>query len=225
MLKKRVYMFLVVFLFSLVHIPVYAELVSEWRFDGNAKDSKGNNHGRLKGNPTWTSDRYGNPGKALNLDGIDDYVNCGNDESLNLTSAITLEAWVKTTSSAWQGIAVKWPGGKSYALSTDYIANGQVMFLLSYNGTDYYVITGTTDLANTGWHHIAGTYDGAWMRLYVDGMEESSREESFTIHAGTGELTIGSWSPSVHPFNGTIDEVKIYNRALSAEEIKNNCKK
>ena len=77
-----------------------AELVSEWRFDGNARDSKGNNHGTLHGSPEWVADRHGKPGMALRLDGKDDWVDCGSDASLSFTDGNTdrpfsISVWVR----------------------------------------------------------------------------------------------------------------------------------
>ena len=60
-----------------------SELISHWRLDGNANDSVGANHGTLHGDPVWVEDRFGNAGKALKLDGQNDYVNCGSDVSLS----------------------------------------------------------------------------------------------------------------------------------------------
>ncbi|MCK4401314.1 laminin G domain-containing protein, partial [bacterium] len=139
---------------------------------------------------------------------------------LNITDAITIEAWVKPTSLAWQGIATKWGSEKCYSLSTHWSHDGKAHFFLGHGGALYYQVVGTTILTNTGWHHLAGTYDGSWMRLYVDGVEEGTPvNQVFTIPTTATDLTIGSWSPGSHPFHGAIDEVRIYKRALSADEI------
>ena len=195
------------------------DLAGYWNFKesgSTAYDSSDyDNDGTLVGPPSRVYN-----GNALDFNGVNNYVSCGNNSSLNITNAITVEAWVKNDGYGWQGIVSKWSGGKSYALSTDWGNYGKAMFFLSYDGTNYYTVEGTTCLVNTGWHHIVGTYDGNWMRLYVDGVQEGTPvNQAFNISVSTGNLIIGAWNPSSKFFNGIIDEVKVYNRALSQDEI------
>jgi len=147
-----------------------AELVGHWRLDDGsgttAHDQSGNgNDGTLINDPVWA---IGIINGALQLDGIDDYVNCGNDPSLNITDAVTLAAWVKLNSvppafsvliaGKFGAYWLEWRENKTLSLSM--FING------AYNGSGP-----TLDLADEDWHHIALTYDGTHKKGYHNRQE------------------------------------------------------
>ena len=233
MLKKMMYVGLGLFLFCLVSTQGYAELVSEWKFDGNAKDSVGSNHGALKGDPDWGVNRFGDKGKALSLDGKDDYVDCGNDVSLSFgngikDSSFSVEWWQKSnivsnasrTEAGWTGKAVgvlqkegeyfiKW--GNEFRLHL--LGNGKIG-----RGTG-------VSVKQNEWTHIAVTYDGSGssegIKFYQDGrlvLSEAEVSGSYTTMRNKNHpLTIGISKSKM--FNGLIDDVRIYNHALSPKEV------
>ena len=200
-----------------------AYAVGIWDFEDQnnptADRSGFGNHGILYGNTHFVAnDVLG--GYALIFDGVDDYVDCGNNPSLNITDAITIEAWVKGKSDHGK-IVEKGKGG--YA-DGDYSLQGSAFKLyvdnLGYPGG--YMSLGYS-YAEDVWNHVAATYDGTYMRVYVNGAEKANRNiGSHTIDTSGLYLGIGrkvTNPPNWYPFNGTIDDVRIYNHALSAAQI------
>ena len=183
-------------------------------------DLSGNsNTGVLKNGPTWvTTGRYG---KALKFDGVDDYVSITDDNSLDLTSGMTLEAWVYpiTSMSGWETILLKQQrSGLIYSL----YANGDENVPYSYitsNGTEHGVGGGNTLPLNT-WTHLAATYDGLAIKLFINGVLVNSLIYTGAIQTSNQALSIGGntvWADE--SFSGLIDEIRIYNRALTTSEI------
>ena len=171
--------------------------------------------------PTFATGDDAKYGTAMKFDGTDDYVDCGNDESLDITEAITIEAWVKTSdTSNTQQIVEK---------VTDIPANGYTIyfrnsspylrFRINENGNDHDVNT-TTQYQDGEWRFVVGSFNGTVMKLYVDGVEVGTTSWTGSIGANNSPLMVGYGSRYANYFNGSIDEVRIYNRALSSDEIK-----
>ncbi|RLG81397.1 MAG: hypothetical protein DRO40_09710, partial [Thermoprotei archaeon] len=219
-------------------------LVGYWSFDEGtgttAYDSSDEgNDGSLGGGtaskmPKWTAGhsvsgghRVSGGAGALQFDGENDYVDCGSDESLNITDAITIEAWVYTRGhSAYMGILNKWDwtggGHRSYGLI---ITSANVFRMsLSSDGTDdtrviceSSAISATTDQ----WYHVVGSYGGTDIVLYVNAILVDSDQFTGPIHSSPNSALIGAYDlGNTAYFDGIISEVRIYNRALSAEEIR-----
>ena len=204
-----------------------AGLVSWWPGDGNANDIAGNNLGTLQNGATYAS---GKAGQAFSFDGIDDFVQIANASNLQITGAITIDAWIYLrTGTFYPGIVSKGNVGnylESYGLFTG-LWNNTVAFLLNRDGTPggRTIVWGPAIAYNT-WTHVAGTSDGTTMRLYVNGTLAASGSHSGGIHVTADPVLIGkadrTSSPSPDPdsfLNGDVDEVEIFNRALSASEI------
>lgn len=139
---------------------------------------------------------------------------------LDLTTGMTMEAWVRPTAvgSLWRTVMLKeQPGNLIYAL---YAGNGagrpaSHVFTTSDRG-----LNGTTATPLNAWTHLASTYDGVTHRLYVNGVQAATSALTGSIRASTGVLRIGGngiWNDEW--FAGLIDEVRLYNRALTAAEI------
>jgi hypothetical protein len=197
-------------------------LVAHWKLDEyygpTAHDSAGENHGTLYGGPFWLP-TWGKVGGALQLDGVDDYVDCGNDDSLNITGQITLALWVNTNDSGngqYNSYITK--GDHSYGLQHKY--NNNVEFFFS-DGVNWYWVWYPIDSSFNGvWHHLAGTYDGSQLKLYVDGELKAGSSHTGSIGSSTYNVNIGRNSEATDRlYNGLIDDVRIYNYALSANEI------
>ena len=201
-----------------------AELVSEWKFDGNAEDSVGNNHGTLNGNPTWAANRFGDSGKALSLDGVDDYVECRKSESLTITDAITIEAWVNLENNVPVDnarIINRFTGGtpgRGYALN---LRDNRVPVFEVRTLSGNQRIAGITPIAANGYTCITATFDNAYRRIYINGqLDKELSSNGDRINGGRRNLQLGSAGGWGRYFNGSIDEVRIYNHALSPDEVK-----
>ena len=159
--------------------------------------------------------RFGN---ALAFDGIDDLVTVADSNSLDLTTGMTLEAWVKPSApTGWQTVLLKeQPGHLVYALYGSSDSDrplGQV-----FTGTDSYAYA-PTQLPAGVWSHVAATWDGSALNFYVDGVLVSSRAVSGQLPASTGPLVIGGNNIWGEWFRGSIDDVRVYNRALGELEL------
>jgi hypothetical protein len=216
--------------------PVSAELVcpsgmvSYWMFDEGSgttayDESAYNNDGTIYG----ASGTTGISGSALSFDGVDDYVNIPHSESLNQTDAITVEFWVKAASvqpTPDQHFLIidkshGWVDYTGWLFQSDW---GKQKLLWGFgDGStwDNLVVT-TSIITDDTWHHIAGTFDGNEISVYVDGNLEAIKITTGTIATNTRAVNIGaSWGGGTLKrfFKGLVDEVAIYNRALSPEEI------
>jgi len=215
MFKRLIYLFSFVLVLALAsNASAGPNLVAYYRLDGDAKDT-GNvsppADGELYGNPTWTTGRVGG---SIDLDG-DDYVDCSNNVKFDITDEITLACWIKTTSgSAWQTITTKVGGGYQgvYRLNLD--GSGNNVFF-TCEGVPPYNAWGEVPVNDGKWHHLAGVYDGAKLYLYVDGVEDVSADASGSIELSSDPFLIGGYDG----YNGLIDDVQLYNRALAPEEI------
>jgi hypothetical protein len=141
--------------------------------------------------------------------------------SLDLTAGMTLEAWVYPTvaPSGWRTIIEKeQPGNMVYYLQAGSSSSNQPATGV-YTGGAERTLFGTGQLAINTWTHLAATYDGATQRLYVNGTQAVSRTQTGTIQTSGSPLRIGGNSIWGEYFQGRIDEVRIYNRALSQAEI------
>ena len=180
-------------------------------------DRSGNgNTGTLSG-ATWTT--AGLAGVGLSFDGINDRVNVNDSASLDLTGGMTLEAWVyPTVLSGWRTVFLKErSGGLVYAL----YAHDNVSQPAAYVrvGNADWRVAGASPLPLHTWTHLATTYDGATLRLYVNGQEVGNRAVGGAIQVSTGRLRMGGNAVWAEWFAGQIDEVRIYNRALTPAQI------
>jgi hypothetical protein len=161
-------------------------------------------------------------GSALSFDGSNDYVSVPDANSLDLTNRMTLEAWVRPTgSSAWQTIMLKENGSElAYAMYSRENTNrpsGWVRINPTTGSSTS--VTGTTGLALNAWTHLATTYDGTNMRMYVNGTLVGTKARTGTMYNSTGPLKFGGNAVWGEFFTGQIDEVRVYNRALTQPEI------
>ncbi|GAA4352150.1 hypothetical protein GCM10023185_11540 [Hymenobacter saemangeumensis] len=160
------------------------------------------------------------PANALSFDGTNDLVSIPHNNAFNITGAITLEAWVRTslTTGAEQYITTKNESSWYLALNGGGGLTGVASFFLNNVSPGGGWLYGTTNLTDGRWHHVAGTYDGATLRLYVDGVLENSRAATGAIATGTSPVLIGGRPSGI--FNGSIDELRIYNQALSLAQLR-----
>jgi hypothetical protein len=211
-----------------------AGLISWWPGDGNAQDIWDHNDGMLQGNASFEP---GMVGQAFSFNGVGDYIEIPNSPSLDITGAITMGAWFKSNAGSsdtggmimCKGRNDGYVGLTSYVLTVGgwYLNDGSVMLVLygSYPA-DSYVSQLNLIVPNNQWYYIAATWDGTTtnsnnVKLYINGAFVQSWTKTTPLNSTNESLTIGSMKPTTyyHPTNGLIDEVEIYNRALSAAEI------
>ena len=193
-------------------------LMGYWKLDGDTADSSSYDRvGTLYGNPVW--DPNGRINGALKLDGDGDYVKIISYKGISGANSRTVCAWIKTNSG---DEILSWGGdgdGEKWVFRVR--PEGQIRLGVGGGG-----IIGSTIVNDGFWHHVAavllndGTPDANDIKLYVDGIEESTTSTSQTINTAISyKVKIGVFGSSLRYFNGLIDDVRIYNRALSEEEI------
>lgn len=224
---KNVWAILVAIATIILATTVFAQvnpegIISCWQFDEGSGttvyDSVGYNDGTIYGGVIWVSGALEMP----KFDG-DDWIMIPYDPSLEPANEITVSGWAKTPSGSARAIVEKiWvPGKKGYRLRI--WENHKVRFQIG-NGATVVEAISTSLFNDDEWHFIVGTFDGQNAKIYVDGVLENT--DSFAspttiVHTG-GVSSIGDTCVPGDPlllFNDTIDEVAIYNRTLSAEEI------
>ncbi len=181
---------------------------------GEAVDYSGwDYYGTLWGGPQWVEGYYGD---ALDLDGVDDYVDFGNPAAWpSGTAARSLCGWGKTDSVAtgWRWIAAWGSPATSQAMFIG--INGTALYGGGY-GDDVY-LDGFWDIGV--WHHICLTYDGAMARLYADGIEVASAAKTWDLVPSRAHIG-RQVNSAVEFWDGMVDDVRVYNVALTPEEIK-----
>ncbi len=199
-------------------------LVNYWSFDeadivgDTAKDVWGENDGTIMGDPKLVT---GKVGKALEFDGVDDKVSIGNISALSGEN-VTITAWVY-----WEGGSgiydpivtqsdANWAGYYFYMYSDD-----PVKSLTFWLNDDPEVYT-PTSFPEDKWHFAAGTHDATDLKVYVDGVLQATQAMTGSGISKTGYIGFDDYTPAPEYFKGIIDEVAIYNRALSEDEIVQN---
>jgi chitodextrinase len=199
-----------------------AGLVAAYAFDetvgATALDASGNaNNGTIAGATRVAGGRYGG---ALSFDGVDDLVTVADAPSLDLTSGMTLEAWVRPSSlgTPWRTAVLKErSGGLAYALYAHTGSRGPSGHAFT-GSSEPRARFGTAAPANA-WSHLAATYDGARIRLYLNGVERTSSAASGAISTSSAPLRLGGNTVWSEWFAGLLDDVRVYNRALTPAEI------
>jgi len=195
-------------------------LVSEWTFDeGDARDTWGNNDGTVTGATYVTkSENRCVYGGCYSFDG-DDYINCGNSNSLNLTQELTATAWVYLKDYAEMYHIVDKYQSASYG--TWYLSTGSTNIKkLRYTFIDQNMVyrsgESSKDLPMEEWVFVGWSFDSGVVKLYIDGYKESFGNYNVNMVSNSGAIVnIGRST-----MNGLIDDVRIYNVALTTSQIK-----
>ena len=207
-------------------------LIGWWRGEGDCLDQAGGNNGVLQNGATFAS---GEVGQAFAFDGANAYVKIPRAPILDVGSQVTIDLWMKADPSSPIGSRIAGlVGSDFFGMEISTAPAGVLLFISTDNGAHF---STTADTSGQGaifpageWHHVAGTYDGTNMQFYLDGQPYGNpRLVSGAISPmlSSSFVTLGSEDgrtscPScigTRYFNGLIDEVDIFNRALSASEI------
>ena len=208
-----------------VQAQLGGDMVGSWNFNEGAGttalDATGYNNGTLMNDVSWTDGVHGLTGKALYFNGSA-YVEVGGKPSLNVES-ITIEMWVKQLQrkSAWTWLLSKSGGGSYHVISEDTWPTNQIGFTVRVGGIDYRLWTNKA-LKIGEWTHLAFIYEGGTGRQqnFFNGQGDPPEYRTpGNIDPIAGVLRISNLDAPGGGFNGTIDEVRIYSRALTAMEI------
>jgi hypothetical protein len=173
------------------------------------------NTGTIAGATRIASGKFGG---ALSFDGTSAWVTVADAASLDLTTGITIEAWVRPTAlTGWRSVVMKESAaGLAYSL---YSGNDAMRAAGYVNVNEDIGVTATSAMVLDIWTHLTFTYDGSMLRMFVNGAEVSSQAASGAAASTAGVLRIGGNAYWGEYFKGIIDEVRLYNRALTATEI------
>ncbi|MBE0638302.1 MAG: choice-of-anchor D domain-containing protein, partial [Bacteroidales bacterium] len=171
------------------------------------------------------SNAFSSAEKVLGLDGNGDFVEIPDHSSLDLPgNQLTIEAWVKTNSYAgdYRCIIGKigWTNISDWSYNFHIADNGTLHFnFVNTSGTSF-PVNSPTSILNNVWHHVAATYDGSLIRLYINGDEVINLPASGNLRQNNQPVKIGSWhSADANYFNGNLDEIRLWNYARTEEEI------
>ncbi|MEO1655302.1 MAG: LamG domain-containing protein, partial [Bacteroidota bacterium] len=209
------------------------DLVAFYAFDGNGLDfSVNENHADVNG-ATLTEDRFGNPDAAYEFDGVDDFLNAPHIEPLNFgTRDFAISFWFKTENESPQMILQKGFSGANlpqYWVRFNELGgdNGSAVFIVNNNSTEFNRVALSDLIINDNeWHHLIAQRKSDTLELYLDcELVGISLGEAIDID-NDGPLAIGAQNPfsagsdpNANFFKGSLDEIKIYKRALALEEI------
>jgi Concanavalin A-like lectin/glucanases superfamily len=192
-------------------------LVGEWLFSDNLNDTSGNGYDGTATGATFGVDRFGTANAAAVFNGVNQYISIANETAFALTGDVTVSAWINPTDfPVLAGIVSKCQGSSCSTFT----------FRLGYSSPYSYidldsaaVATGVPGLLTAGsWQHVAAVMSGTTATIYINGVSVLSHPQGFTPQVTSNTLRIGVDYPTRF-FNGSIDDVRIYTRALSSVEI------
>ena len=228
MARLFIFFFLIINISARAQIPAYIPkdgLVAWYPFSCNANDLSVNRNDAMVYEAAATADRFGNSNSAYYFDGINNYISAPAIPALNFTNKLSLSVWVKLDDYSLRG------GDQSRVIIGKQRSPNQTGFnMLALNGTRIYAfglhdgsakasVDATDTLSSGTWHNIVAVYDGATMYLYKDGILIQKASFSITLTPSSQPLYIGGEGSMKRYFKGAIDDVALWNRALSPAEV------
>jgi hypothetical protein len=201
----------------LLSAPIYAldesGLLARWTFDEGkgeiARDSANGHEAQLSG-LAWKAQQTG---AALAFGGLGGSVDCGESKSLGIGGPITIEAWIKPTRKPNGEMVLFGEGYDSYVVT--FYNTELCLFYIGSGGNN---VSGKLALGT--WNHLVATFDGTDLSMWINGREVMKRPSQFKQYEATRHFLIGTPNrPDLPKFKGAIDDLRVYNRALSGSEI------
>ncbi len=208
-------------------------LVANYKMNGNALDSSGhNNNGVINGTLNSVADRQGKVSNAYSFNGTNNYIQVPYNVAIASVSQVTCSQWLyrsdwSVISGVMKSISKTEVGGWQLSFNNAAAGIGYVALGVYRTGIGYIYAKSLYTELTSGWHHFVGTYDGRYTKLYIDGELKNTLDSTTNANIGynhNNSLIIGAEAgsgtvPAGEYFSGSIDDVRIYNRALTAEEI------
>ena len=205
-------------------------LVAFWSADGHAKDSLGKHHGTTHGSMTFTTGRRGKAKGAFGFNGKSGFVTIPDSAPLDTDDAFTLAAWINPSAYTDQHrnsltIFAKWYHSETHGDYIFYVnPDGRLCLYVCAGPRVYKPHYGKSVVPKNTWTHVAATFDAGTIKLYINGRLDVTKVSTKVRRLDpaeykTDDLHIGAHYNNANNFNGAIDDVGIWNRALSAEEI------
>ncbi|MEX2115100.1 MAG: LamG-like jellyroll fold domain-containing protein, partial [Pirellulales bacterium] len=194
-------------------------LVGSWSLNGNGNDQSGQgNNGSTAGSTSYVA---GKNDQALSISG-DGRLVVPDDSSLDISSAITLSAWIRPSAKGTQYFLTK--KGKSSTDGFELSLSNSGTIFVRFNETsndDAYRVDSTSKYSTNGqtWIHVTATYDGSTIKLYINGQLQGSKNANFQIATNNLPLSIGSGQDGYRGMKGAVDDARVYSRALTASEV------
>jgi len=203
-------------------------LVAFYKFDGNTLDGSGEENDGINYGATLTYDRFGNWGRAYSFDGISNYIYASPDSQLNIINSFSLSLWLK-----WNGDAGAGNDGSQSIVDKSYSGNDMNYRLAIEEtnktlGSHLAFLSGSSEVHSNNpitigaWHHVLITYANPTLTIYIDNEIDYTNTSFILQSVNNGPLLIGDDNlPNTYErfFNGVVDEVRIYDRALSVSEV------
>ena len=205
-------------------------LVGRWEFDegsgGTANDSSGNgNDGTVNNSPTWIA----NPGYStsfanlysLDFEATNTYIDAGDQAALNVQSTMSITFWIKPdgSSDTFSQVMGKYEDGNNNWIINKYLGETRIRMDFLEDGTRAQYMSAVDSIPNDTWTHIAVVYSSNNYTLYINGSNAATTGHGSNNPAASTSFRIGTNTAQSHThFSGEIDDVRVYNRALSATE-------
>ena len=233
-----VFLLLICFFRSFPQVNLSNGLVAYYPFNGNATDASGNGNNAVFNNATLTADRFGNPNSAYVFNGVDNYIQIPNSPTLNPGNQISVCAWIKVNgfyqgpchgnNIVMKGDADYLPGNYMIRFDDSYITNNQNCSITTpdvsheaFFGINSIPASNTPFIQTNQWYSVVYTCDGTTTRIYVNCQLVGSGPANGITFINNYDLFLGKLNSAQYPywFNGSMDEVRIYNRPLDTDEV------